>query len=279
MAFCDLHLHSTASDGTQAPGEVVSMAAELGLAVISLTDHDTADGCHEALEAGARLGVTVIAGVEINTDYQGHEVHLLGYGFDPDNGPLSVLLASLRQEREERMGIMVARLQKQGIDVALNEVHEEAGSGTIGRPHLARVMVRKNYVRSVSEAFDDLLAVGRPAYVPRQKLLPHDAIAAIHAAGAVSVVAHPGLIRSDEVVLALMEMGVMGLEVYHSEHRPSDLARYQRMATEAGLLMTGGSDYHGPGGKEHGSMGWPEVPAEYAGNLMKAIALTKSGVR
>ncbi|MGE5653839.1 MAG: PHP domain-containing protein [Bacillota bacterium] len=275
MRLCDLHLHSTASDGTQTPSQVVAMAAQKGLASISLTDHDTADGCCEALAVGEQFGITVITGVEINADYEGCEVHLLGYGFDPDYGPLAGLLVDLRLEREERMATMVALLQQQGFGVTLAEVYDEAKDGAVGRPHLARVMVKKGYAASVKDAFDDLLATGRPAYVARRKLSPADAIAAIHGAGAVSVVAHPGLIGNDEVVRTLVKGGVMGLEVYHTEHGAEDVERYERMARDAGLLITGGSDYHGPGGKEHGEMGMPEVPNQLACNLLEAIRVSQ----
>lgn len=243
----DLHLHTTASDGAWSPTELVDMALSVGLKVIAVTDHDTLDGISEALARGAERGLEVIPGVELSVRGSDQEVHLLGYFIDTESKPLREALAKCQAERVGRVEGIVERLRALQYDITATEVMNVAQQGSAGRPHVARVLVEKGYVASVPEAFDRLLAEGRPAFVPRRRLTLADGINLIHAAGGVAVCAHPGLLKEDSILGELVELGLDGLEVVHSEHDHAAQARYDRLAEEHGLLKSGGSDCHGPG--------------------------------
>lgn len=240
---------------------MVAWAAELGLQALAITDHDTVAGLAEALAAGRRLGVQVVTGVELSTDAGGRELHLLGYGFDPTDAALCELLAAGRQDRRRRAAKIVARLADLGVRIELEQVLA-LGAESVGRPHVARVLVERGFVASVAEAFARYLAEGRPAYVPRRRLRPEQAIAAVHQAGGVAVIAHPALFGDDAWVRRLAAAGLDGLETDHSEHPPAAVAHYARLAAELGLLPTAGSDSHGePGRRPLGSrrMSWAEA--------------------
>ena len=243
----DLHIHTTASDGTDSPEAVVALAAKGGFAAIAITDHDTMRGVPEALAAGARLGVKVIPGVEISAGGQ-TEVHVLGYGVK-DAARLEDTLTRMQAMREMRMVQMVEKLRRLGIDIELNQV-TALSEGTVGRSHLARVLVEKGVVRDVREAFVRYLAPGRPGYVAREKLKVEDAVRLIAECGGLAGIAHPGQSHGEaywgvERFRALKPFGLRCVECYHMAHSQPVAAGFERIARSEGLLVTGGSDYHG----------------------------------
>ncbi len=246
----DLHVHTTASDGTMTPEEVVFHAARQGLRAIAVTDHDTVDGVEEALEAGSRAGIEVVPGVEIGVDYPG-EMHILGYFVDPHNPRLQRGLSLLRRYREERNPRMVEKLRGLGFDISIGEVAEAAGGNVIGRPHIAAVMKQKGYVRDFDEAFELYLGAGKPAYVKKDKLTPREGIELVTAAGGIAVLAHPKYLEvsGDKSLQALIEelvgYGLEGIEVFYTTHTPEETDRYFNLAERNGLLVTGGTDFHG----------------------------------
>ncbi len=248
----DLHTHTTASDGTLAPAELVQQARLAGLSAVGITDHDTMAGLAEAAEAGQRWGITVVPGVELSTDATGREVHILGYHCRPDAEPLTSLLAAMRIQRRQRVERIVAALERAGIALTIEDVLAMAPPGaggpeSLGRPHVARALVYRGYAATVSEAFERFLASGRPGYVPRSKLHPVEAVRHIRAAGGVAVLAHPGLMGDDSILPQLLAAGLQGLEVWYPDHTPEQTERYLRLARDLHLIATGGSDYHGRG--------------------------------
>lgn len=265
----DLHLHTTASDGSWTPSELVVAAAAAGISCIAVTDHDTVDGVHEALGAGSLHGVEVIAGVELSTVLGGSEVHLLGYLIDPEHDELRSTLDVYRRERERRIHRIVDRLADAGLILTADEVFALAGGGSPGRPHVARVLVERGYARSVSDAFDKWLAKGRPGYVARARLELPDAVGLVHRAGGLAVCAHPGLLPDGGLLDAAVACGIDGLEVVHSEHDQALQARFDRYARAAGLARTGGSDAHGPGVKDRVRLGDHTVPYEWVEELYR----------
>ncbi len=255
----DLHVHSNRSDGTWSPKAMVQAAKERGLVAVALTDHDTVEGVEEAVEAGKRHGIEVVPGLELSTELGQSEVHVLGYFLDIDSPNLHQLLVRMREGRRTRVDQMVRQLQSLGMDIKLEEVHADAGSGAIGRPHVARVLVRKRYAASVRDAFDRLIGRGKPGYVPRPKLDPLQAISAIQAASGIPVLAHPGLVAEMLPIGDFVQGGLMGIEVYYPEHRAEMITRFLTIAEHYGLIATGGSDCHGPGAKAHTTLGYPRV--------------------
>lgn len=265
--YADLHIHTTASDGTFTPAEIVRLARDIGLTIIALTDHDTVSGLQEGISAGQNMGVEVLPGVEINTDYKGKEVHVLGYLFDRQHPEFLNTLQQLRESRITRMRKMIDRLREIGLEIDPARVAEIAGSGSLGRPHLARAMEEKGYVTSVRDAFDRYLGVGGPGYVPRYKITPQEAVRLILTAKGIPVLAHPGLIGDDSLIDELLPAGLMGLEVYHSDHDDEATERYYQMAKERGLLITGGSDFHGQATKAANLLGKVKIPVQLVEKL------------
>lgn len=243
----DLHIHTTASDGTDSPEAVVALAAEKGFSIIAITDHDTMRGVLEAVAAGEKYGVRVIGGVEISAGGQ-TEVHVLGYGVR-DAERLEQTLSLMRDKRAERMAAMVEKLRALGVDVTLDEV-TALSDGSVGRSHLARVLIDKGVVRDVREAFARYLSPGKPAYVEREKLSVQQAVRLIADCGGLPVIAHPGQNHGEcywgrERFHALKAYGLRGIEVYHMAHGAAQAAAFERIARAENLLVTGGSDYHG----------------------------------
>lgn len=267
----DLHVHTTASDGTLSPSRTVSRAAALGFRAVGICDHDTLGGLEEALEAGEGAGIELVPGVEINTDHGGLEIHILGYYIDRRNEGFLSLLEELRSAREGRADRMIDRLTKVAINLDPARVRELAGDAAIGRPHLARVMVERGYVTTVREAFDRYLSPGRPGYVERFKLGPIDAVKEILKAGGVPVLAHPGLIGRDDLIPQLVAAGLRGIEAYHPDHDSGQSNRYRALGEQMGLIVTGGSDCHGPQGNLHGSMGQVRMPYEVVESMKREI--------
>lgn len=256
----DLHIHTTASDGTDGPEEVVCRAKILGLKAIAVTDHDTVDGVEPALAAGRLSDIEVVTGVELGAQYLGKELHLLGYSIDTDNHILKDKLSFLIGERKSRIFKMVQKVQNLGIPVSCEEVLAVSRSGSVGRPHLATVLIKAGVVNNITEAFNKYIGFGCPAYVPRYKLHPVEAINIINKAGGVSVLAHPGQNNAHELLDMLMNAGLAGLEVYHPAHSREQEYFYFSLAREHGLIITGGSDYHGHGHKTGNHLGSVTVP-------------------
>ena len=270
MGRIDLHLHTTYSDGVSSPSEVVIAAAERRVGLIAITDHDETAGILEAQQVGGSLGVTVLSGVEINTDSGHEDVHVLGYGFPVGSPVMAEGLQALRNSRLERAAKMVARLRALGYPLELEQVLDIAGNGSVGRPHVARALVQSGFSRSTEEAFDTLLRVGRPAYVPRKHFTARDAITLIHRAGGIASLAHPGKLGDPtRVVRELLPAGLDALEAYHSDHAPGMVKRLLKIAREHNLLVTGGSDNHGPANARVVAIGGVDIP-EAVGELLLA---------
>ena len=252
-AGIDLHAHTTASDGSLSPTELVRKARETGLTALAVTDHDTLGGLAEAQEAARREGLELVPGVELSVEDEGGRFHLLGYGFDPENAALGRTLAQIRKSRAARNEQMAQKMAALGLPVTMDDVRAEAGeeAEVIARPHFARALMKKGVVSSVKEAFDRYLSTGKPLYLPKEVLTPRDAIALLHDAGGVAVMAHPGLVPLNASALAerigslAQDAGLDGLEAYYSQHSFADTQRFLDLAARNGLLVTGGSDFHG----------------------------------
>lgn len=242
----DLHVHTTASDGTLSPDQAVRRAAEVGLSAIGIADHDTTSGIPSALIAGLAVGITVVPAVEINTDFGQREVHILGYYVDTESPYLNEQLLHLQNGRRERGLEIVRKLNEMGVSISVDRISEIADGTAVGRPHIARAIVEAGFAKGMGAAFGKYLVRGTPAYVPRIKLAPEKAVEIILRAGGVPVLAHPGINKQDEIIPMLVDAGLKGLEVYHTEHSRAQTRRYKRLAARYGLIPTGGSDSHGP---------------------------------
>jgi len=241
----DLHVHTTCSDGTLTPPEVVRAAADLGLAAVGITDHDTTVGVAEALAMSASTGTAVVPGVEINTEDVAFEVHILGYYIDLGSERLQGLLRRLRRGRIERAKEILRRLDRLGIRIDFDELAHREDTRALGRPHIARVLYERGHAPTTNAAFRRFLKKGSPAFVERYRITPEEATSAIVAAGGVAVFAHPGLLGRDSTLRALMDVGLAGIEVYHPEHTEDKVRKYEAMARDLSLIATGGSDSHG----------------------------------
>lgn len=250
MDKIDLHVHTTASDGTMCPRDVVSLAAMQGLKAIALTDHDTMAGLAEAGEAGELLGVTIVPGIELSTAYQGHEVHLLGYFLDPDAPQLQAYMAWVQQARRTRNQKIVEKLQKKGFAITLEQLEAENPGATLGRPHIARKLVELGAVESVKEAFRRYLTRGRSCYVAREYIPFAEGAQLIRDCGGVAVLAHPlqyGFDRTalEKLIQTAAAAKVTGMEIYYTGYTQSDVNKLFDLAEKYTLLPTGGSDFHG----------------------------------
>jgi predicted metal-dependent phosphoesterase TrpH len=252
----DLHIHSTASDGTLSPSEILQLASRSGLRAIAITDHDTVDGSRQALECGIPEDLHFITGVEISTQLalgpdSGDSLHILGYGIDPHHSELKQALNKFQQVRMERIQRILHRLRKLDIPLTMEQVTAEVGEGAAGRPHVASAMIKAGAVADIDEAFQKYLRKGCPAYVSKERLDCLQAFELIRAAGGIPVLAHPSLIPCraetdlDDLVAALCKIGLKGLEVYYTEHTPLAVNRYLALAEKFDLSITGGSDFHG----------------------------------
>lgn len=256
----DLHTHTVASDGTYRPSELVAEAARRGVRVLAVTDHDSTDGLSEAIEtARAHPPLTIVPGIEINCDVEGAEIHVLGYGMDYEAAWFQEFCRAQREERRARVHRTAERLAALGLPIDVERVFVLVQEGSAGRPHIARVMVERGYVKTVREAFDRYLAAGKPAHVPRRKLTPVDAVRLLRRAGGVPVFAHPGLADRDTLIPSMVEAGLMGIECYYSEHSPAQRGAYLDLCRQYDLVATGGSDFHGPQVRA-ATLGHPTVP-------------------
>jgi len=243
-AFVDLQVHSTASDGALPPAAVVQAAADAGLYAIALTDHDSVDGLPEAIEAGARLGVRIVPGVELSSHFEGEELHLLGLHLANLDAMRAALL-EFQGQRVQRAERIVATLNAHGIPVTMAAVLAEAGTGAVGRPHIARALVAGGWVREFRDAFDKWIGWGRPAYMAKETFDVADAIALVHRAGGIAVWAHPGELATPARIARLAALGLDAVEVLHPSHPPYLVQRLVENTEKAGLIPSGGSDWHG----------------------------------
>ncbi|MBM4404698.1 MAG: PHP domain-containing protein [Chloroflexi bacterium] len=266
-AQVDLHMHSTYSDGTLKPAELIAKIGKTTLKVIALTDHDTTQGLDEATAAAKAFPhLTIIPGVEISTEIEGGEVHILAYYVNKADAGFQKELERFRASRYERGQKMVEKLAELGMPLSWKRVLEVAGDGAVGRPHVARALIEKGYVASHQEAFDKYLAKGQPAYVEREKLTPEEAIGLAVRNGALPVLAHPAYVKEvEKIIPSLKAAGLVGMEVYYSTYSEADTARFKMLADQHGLVPCGGSDYHGngyAGEVEPGVVGPPMSTAE-----------------
>ncbi len=267
----DLHVHSTASDGLLPPGAVVELAAANAVGILGLTDHDTTQGIDEALLTGRTIGVEVIPGIELSTSVDKGELHMLGYLIDHHAPALEARLIEFREARSRRAALIVERLNDIDVAVRLERVQELAGTGSIGRAHIARALVEAGFVASMDEAFERFLSRGRPAYVSRLRLTPIDAVNLIHLAGGVAVLAHPFTVDDlGSVLPALVSAGLDGLEVFYSLYNDDQHTHLAEIAQRFGLIATGGSDFHGSGEREGRDIGSAPVPPETLDRLREA---------
>jgi len=274
----DLHTHTTASDGTYAPRDLVAEAASRGVRVLAVTDHDSTEGLAEAIEeAERRRPLEIIPGIEINCDVEGAEIHVLGYLMDWQAKWFQDFCLEQRRERRARIHRMVERLAAIGMPLDADEVFAIVKEGSAGRPHVAQVMVARGYVKTVREAFDKYLGSGKPGHVPRKKVTPEDAVRIIRKAGGVPVFAHPGLADRDELIPGLIAAGLMGIECYYTEHSAAQRASYLQICKDHDLVATGGSDFHGPKVRA-ATLGSPSVPMSAVDGLRAKAALSRSAL-
>lgn len=272
----DLHLHSSKSDGLYTPTSLVKLALKYELAAISITDHETTAGVHEALEAGKKLGLEVVPGVEVGAYLNNRELHILGY-YPGKIDKLETTLSKYRNERFERMDKMLYVLKKLSLPVNWNEVEKEAGNAAPGRLHLARVMFKKGYVSSIDEAFEKYLEKGKPVYIPRVRLKVEEAIDLLNDCNAIPVLAHPGITNEDAQVLNyLKNTGLKGIEAYHPEHKEKKCLFYKQWAVSKGMVITGGSDFHGDEKESCPYPGYVSVNYACLENLKLASSNTQS---
>lgn len=263
----DLHTHTTASDGLEKPEEVVRAARAAGLSGVAITDHDTTAGLVEALEAGKRLAIDVVPGVEVTCDAPLFECHVLGYFLPAAAGATHERLLTMRRARIERAREILRKLGEVGVELTEQELVAHIGPRAVQRPHIARVLVAKGYAETTREAMRKWLARGAPAWVPAPSLPPEEAIAAIREDGGVAVLAHPGITGQDSLIPRLAEAGLCGLEVDHPAHDAAQSTRYRALCEELGLIATGGSDYHGSASGWHGTLGACRTSAETVAEL------------
>jgi len=270
----DLHIHSTASDGRFSPEEIVRKAVELGLEVIALADHDSVDGIVPMLEAARKFPrLRVIPAVEVSTDVPSGEVHVLGYFIDYTSHELAEALVRFRNSRERRAQGMVVKLAGLGVHIDWWRVQEIAGNGSIARPHVAQAMLEKGYITSIREAFDKYIARDGPAYVEREKMTPVEAVALIVRTNGLPVMAHPFTVPDPEaMVIELKAAGLIGIEAYYNGYTADEISRLVSLADRHGLIVTGGSDYHGLGEIGEMMMGGVDVPM---GSAERLIALAE----
>jgi predicted metal-dependent phosphoesterase TrpH len=254
--YADLHTHTHCSDGTLAPEALVRRAAERGVQVLAVTDHDTTAGLSAARAAADAHGLRFVNGVECSVEVDGHAVHLLGYGFDPEHPALTQYLSDYTRRRRARLDEMIDRLAESGVEVSADAVDRQVGtSAAPGRPHLARALVAEGHMESYEAAFEQYLDTGKPAYVPAPTQPAVEAINALHEAGGVAVLAHPGQWMPGDVLTTLREQGLDGIECFFPSHPDYLVDYYQNICRSHDLLVTGGSDYHGHEEEEEMTLG------------------------
>lgn len=252
----DLHLHTTASDGSSTPAELVKTCLDLGLKTIAVTDHDNVTAVKEVQNLGQKSGLQVVPGIEISTYIGSAEYHILGYFIDPENDALLGLTEAILDSRVERTHKMIKKLTAMGYPLKFKDVKKYATGVSLGRPHVAKAMIEKGYIDQIGDAFtDEFIAGGGKAYVEKKNVLPAEAIEVILKAGGIPVIAHPYLINHGKPldksgITRLKDVGLKGVEVYQTKHKPKVSKKYKKIAEELNLLITGGSDYHGANSPE-----------------------------
>jgi hypothetical protein len=278
----DLHSHTTASDGTYSPAQLVDEAGRTGVRILGITDHDTFSGYDQALPLARQAGLELVCGIELSTKLHGHSVHLLGYFLNAFLNPdgLDVFrgwIGDLQASRRERNVRLVARLRELGLDITLEEVRARGG-GMTGRPHFAQLLLEKGYVSNLQEAFDEYLDEAAKGYVTRREPQFAEAVRQIRDAGGIASLAHPVRLREDTAAIlpGLRAAGLNAIEAYHSDHSPSQTALYLELAAQHGLLVTGGSDFHGAAKPEialgTGRGGNLKVPDDLVARLRASVA-------
>jgi predicted metal-dependent phosphoesterase TrpH len=242
----DLHVHSTASDGTLSPTELVALALRRGVDVLAIADHDSVSGLAEALAASADTPLVLIPAVELSAAEDGYDVHVLAYHVDPDSSVVIDELKALRDDRYQRAEKIVDALGADGIPITMDDVLAFSDGGAVGRSHIARALVQRGHAESIQSAFEHYIGRDREYYRPKRNRTPAAVVSWIRSIGAVPVVAHPGVSAADDLIPGMVASGLMGIESHHADHTPEQRDHYARMAFELGLLTTGGTDYHGP---------------------------------
>ena len=271
----DLHTHTTASDGRCSPDELVARALAARVTTLGLTDHDTIAGCAPTGAACASAGITFIPGIEITAVVQERDVHVLAYFFDVESPALHAFLAEQRERRIERVREMLSRLATHGLTLDVDSVLGPGltdRSRAVGRPWIARALVAAGYVATVNEAFESWLTRGRPGFVPRIGATPEQVFVKVHEAGGIASLAHPVLFGHDELIPRYADLGLDAIEAFHPDHGSLDTTRYLHFARELGLLVTGGSDFHGDDRHQRSGPGSVTLPKEHFERLMAARA-------
>ena len=264
--FADLHLHTRFSDGTYSPEELAAQASRHGFHAVALTDHDTVEGCAATAAACAARQVEFVSGTELTAEQEGHEIHILGYCIDIQHPRLLAEIGKFQAVRQNRIREMVTRLNQLNVPLEVDSVFALANCRSPGRPHVARALLQAGLCGSLDEAFERFLKRNRPAWVPKFKISAPAAIELIHESGGVAVMAHPGLNRSDEVIPAMVEAGLDGIECFHTKHSTAMAEHYLEMADLLHLLVTGGSDCHG-NSKGKPVMGTVKLPYQHVEKL------------
>jgi len=271
----DLHMHTTASDGTSTPEDLVSRVRKAGITIFSVTDHDTMAAVAAASAAAAPEGLSCVPGIEITTVHDGHDVHMLGYFLDAGSPVLIALLERVRALRRERAAEISERLANAGAPIdadALLRTADPGSSRSLARPQIARALIAAGHVATVSEAFDRFLSEGCSAYVPHRGPSPAEGIAAIISAGGVASLAHPGTTNRDEIIAGLADAGLSAIEAYHSAHDETTVQRYRDLAQSLALAVSGGSDFHGEGTRRSELFGVTRLPEEEYERLVTYVA-------
>jgi 3',5'-nucleoside bisphosphate phosphatase len=268
----DLHLHTTASDGLLEPAALVDLAWRAGIRTLSVTDHDTVAAVSEAARHARNAGMTFVPGIEITAVHDGRDVHLLGYFVDTSDEPFNEFLARQRGDRVRRLGEIVDRLEALGMPIDREKVLTgTVAGGSLGRPLIARQLVRAGHAADMRQAFDEWIGQGRPAFVPRVGPDPAEVVGIVARAGGVSSLAHPGLLKRDDLIPGLVDAGLTAIEAFHSDHDVQTSSRYISLAEHYGLAVTGGSDYHGEPVRRKSAFGNVGLPAEHFERLNERV--------
>lgn len=283
QGWIDLHTHTTASDGSLTPTQLVEAAISIGLEAVAVTDHDTTDGVEEAVTAGENLGIRVVPGIEISAQIGRGTLHILGYEIDPGERMFAAWIERLKQARRDRNPKIIRNLQAMGIPIELEQAEMKAGGGVVGRPHIAEALLDIGAVSTIQEAFDKYLDASSPAYEQKFRYEPADAFQLILGAGGIPVMAHPGQTRRKgddlyNLVAELKAAGLGGIETYYTHHTPAQCALYMELADKFNLIQTGGTDFHGHRKREI-QLGWGKgnlrVPAQFLQPLDERVALIR----
>ena len=265
----DLHVHTTASDGTLTPCQTVERAWRNGVDILAIADHDSIDGLVDARITARAHGILLVNAVELSANLLGKDIHILGYFVEPCSHELAVCLSALRDARKKRACAIVEALAADGFGITIDDVTDISGTGAVGRSHIARALVEIGRVKSVKEAFEGLIGRGRPYYVAKESAPPSEVITQLRSLRAVPVVAHPGITGIEEDIPEMIQAGLLGIEAYHADHTPEQMKVYAGLAQRSGLLVTGGSDFHGPAGPNP-DIGSVDVPESAVRSLLKA---------